>query len=227
MGQLFYAAGVDMGDPATFFPADRWNPDGYYEQSDVIAVNKALLHGPYGKFAYFFLPSTRTIMKRARKHAEQLKGIAQKYQGKAIKEPRFCLTLPAWVEHGAEIERLILCLREPIQVAQSIQRRDLGLIRHGLYLWYTHNKTLLEHIGNIPVWYVRYSYIIGEDTRREELGRAFQFFGHDLSDERLKTLADECIKPGLHNHTQTTHVYPKHIRRLWDDLCARHAAQFE
>ncbi|MCZ7545119.1 MAG: hypothetical protein M5R40_17055 [Anaerolineae bacterium] len=62
MGQLLHAVGIDMGTPDTFFPADRWNPDGYYEQRDIIRVNKALVRGPFWKFAYFRLPSTETIL---------------------------------------------------------------------------------------------------------------------------------------------------------------------
>lgn len=227
MGQLFFAAGVDMGDSTTFYPADRWNPFGYYEQSDIIAIDRALLHGAYGKFAYLLLPSTRTIMRRARGHADQLKNISQKYRHQAIKSPRFCLTLPAWIEYGADIERMIVCLREPIQVAQSIRKRNRDMIWHGLYLWYTHNKRLLAHIGDIPVWYVHYSHLIDQDTCIDELGRALRFLGHNLSDERLKMLAGERIRPELRNHTQVIQAYPKPIQRLWDDLSARHAAQFE
>ena len=227
MGQLSFFAGVDMGDPATFYPADRWNPYGYYEQWDVITLNKSLLHGPYGKLSYFLLPSTRTIMKRACGYAEQIRDVAHKYQQQVIKCPRFSLTLPAWTAHGADIERMIICLREPIQVAQSIRKRNRDLTWHGVYLWYAHNKRLLEHIGDIPVWYVRYSHLIDRETSLQELGHAFRFLGHDLGDAELKALVAERVKPELRNHAQVIQAYPRPIQRLWEDLCARHAAQFE
>lgn len=216
-----------MGDPDDFHPADHWNPYGYFEQSDIIDLDKVLLHGRYGKFSYLWLPSTRTIMQRARGYADQLQAAAEKYQSCVIKSPRFCLTLPAWQEYGGEIERVIVCLREPVQVAQSIRRRNRDMVWHGLYLWYVHNKRLLDHLGDIPVWYVRYSHLIDLDTCQQELGSALRFLGHNFSDEQIKVLTVERIKPELRHHAQVPPAYARPVQRLWDELCARHAAQFE
>ncbi len=227
MGRLFFLAGADMGNPETFRPPNRWNPFGYFEQSDVNALNKKLLHGPYGKLVYLWLPSTNTLIRRSRQNVDQVQAVAQKYQDRVIKGPRFCLTLPAWLAVGAEVERLIICLREPIQVAQSIQRRNHVLICYGLHLWYLHNQRLLDHLQDIPVWFVRFSHLINENTRTTELAHALQFFEYPLTADQVHRLAEEHIKPEQRNHTRTTYPYSRPVQQLWDDLCARHAAQFE
>ena len=59
----FMEAGADLGDPETFYPSDRWNRDGYCEQSEILAVNMPLVSGPWGKLAFLKLPSTETILK--------------------------------------------------------------------------------------------------------------------------------------------------------------------
>ena len=30
VAQIFFEVGMDFGDPENFYPADRWNPDGYF-----------------------------------------------------------------------------------------------------------------------------------------------------------------------------------------------------
>jgi len=225
IARLFYEAGIDMGDPNTFYRPDQWNPDGYYEQPAIHAINMPLINGPFWKFAYFWLPSTRTIMKRAAKRANQIRETAQQYDECVVKETRFCLTLPAWLEHGANIERILLCLREPIQVARSIQKRNPTLIRHGFYLWKAHNERLLENAGNIPIWYVNYHRVLDPETQIAEITNAFQFMGYDLPEARIREVAQVCVKPGMNHNQDASPNYPPPIRALWDDLLQRHAAQ--
>ena len=75
--------------------------------------------------------------------------------GKVLKETRFCLTLPAWREHGASISGLLGCLRDPVAVAQSLKRRNHISLRRGLGLWFEHLSRLLANAGSIPRRFVR------------------------------------------------------------------------
>ena len=74
-------AGADLGNPETLYPGDRWNPDGYFEQPDIHAINMPLIHGPWGRLAYFFLPSQSTIIKRGQKMSARIKNTAALYIG--------------------------------------------------------------------------------------------------------------------------------------------------
>ena len=162
MARLCFEAGGDLGDPNTFYRADKWNVDGYYEQPEIHQINMPLVNGPWGKLSYFRLPSTATILKRSDAKADEIRSVSAKYQGKIVKETRYCLTLPGWLKHGANIENILVCLRSPIQVAKSIQKRNKTLLRHGLELWYIHNQRLLENLDNIPVWFVSYMHLLNE-----------------------------------------------------------------
>jgi hypothetical protein len=225
IARLFYEAGANMGDPNTFYRPDIWNPDGYFEQPDIHAINMPLINGPFWKLSYFWLPSTRTIMKRARRRADQIRETTAQYEGAVIKETRFCLTLPAWLEYGANVERILVCLREPNQVARSIQKRNHTLIRHGYYLWHEHNKRLLENVGDIPIWYVNYHHTLDPDKQIPELTRAFQFMGYNLPQDKIRDLASAYVKPSMNHNNDTAYKYPSKIQALWDDLLERHAVQ--
>lgn len=216
-----------MGDPQSFYRPDRWNPEGYFEQPDFHAINMPLINGPWWKFAYFRLPSTTTILKRASRRSDQIKQTAAHYQGKVVKETRFCLTLPAWLEHGAHVDKIMICLRDPIQVARSIQKRNRSTLKHGYYLWRVHNERILENAGDIPVRFVYYNDVMREETYLHEVSAAFQFFGYDFSDEQLYTLHKRSVRSDLHHNLEDDAVYPGNVATLWQELRARHADQFK
>lgn len=75
VAQLFYEAGSDMGNHETFYKPDKWNPDGYFEQTDIHSVNMPIVNGPWGKLSYFFLPSNDTIIVRSKKFGSSPKSV--------------------------------------------------------------------------------------------------------------------------------------------------------
>ena len=225
VARLFYEAGADMGDPTRFYPPDRWNPEGYYEQPAIHAVNMQLVNGPWWKLAYLRLPSRRTILRRAAHRAEQIRLTAAQYRDRVIKETRFCLTLPAWLAYGARVEALCICLRDPILVARSLQKRDRLPIRLGLKPWAPHNERLLEGCRDIPVRFVYYPHLLRGERFRGEIRPAFGLFGMEVSDETLETIQKAAVKPEMNHHPPEEYSYPAPVSELWQRLRARHAAQ--
>lgn len=227
IARLFYEAGADMGDPNTFYRPDKWNPEGYYEQPDIHAINMPLINGPWWKFAYFRLPSTKTILKRAEKFTDQIQRTSQLYEGKVIKETRFCLTLSAWLKHGAKVDKILVCLRDPIQVGQSIKKRNSTTLRHGYNMWHLHNQRILEHAGDtIPVWMIYYNDVMNPDTYLKEVSAAFRFFDFDLSPDKLMDLRAKAVRSDMNHNPEQISNYPPKIQALWDKLRQRHADQF-
>ena len=225
VARLLYEAGADLGDPATLYPGDRWNPDGYFEQPAIHAVNMPLIIGPWGKFAYFALPSTATIMKRAARRAAQIEETAATYRHKIVKECRFCLTLPAWTEHGAHIDGLLICLRDPIAVARSLQKRNRITLKRGFNLWLLHNERLLKHAGDIPLRFVYYGNLFDETLFYSEMKPTFAFFGIKQSDAELMALQRKYVKKQMNHSRDTSVSYPEEVHALWHDLLKRHEEQ--
>lgn len=228
IARLFYEAGADMGNSDTFYRPDRWNPEGYFEQPDIHAINIPLINGPWWKFAYFHLPSTETILKRAEKRKDQIQNTAKAYNGKVIKETRFCLTLPAWLKYGAGVDKILICLRDPIQVARSIQKRNSTTLRHGYYMWHLHNDRILQHAntGNIPIWIVDYNLVLNENTYTQEVGAAFRFFGFNLTTSKLMDLRNKAVRTQMNHNPEQVETYPPKVHSLWNKLRQRHADQF-
>jgi len=225
VAQMFVEAGANLGDSESFYRADKWNQDGYFEQPDIQDINMSLIHGIWWKFAYFRLPSTDTILKRSLKLANQIKETGDRYCGRVVKETRFCLTLPAWRKY-AEIDKVLICLREPIQVVQSLQKRNKITAKHAFNLWYLHNIRILENSKGIPIWFVHYNHLLNEQLSLQEIKAAFAFFGYDFDDSYINEICKKCIKPEMNHAPEEKACYSPEISTLWEKLLKQHNDQF-
>jgi len=232
VAKLLSAAGADLGNPDTYYPTDKWNPKGYYEQQEIFDFNRFLLHGPWGLLAYFRLPSHESLMKRASEHEKQIGELAAKYDGKVVKDPRFCLLLKAWRENGARVERVLVCMREPVLVAESIKSRN-KLPRFFSYnLWHEHHLRLFQNLENVPVWFVDYQRLLDQETFLLEARGLLNFCGIELTNGEIKDLQERCVYEELNRSMKIVQKldkvrYPEKIRDLWDILKNKHRAQFQ
>lgn len=225
--RLFFEAGADLGDPETFYRPDKWNPDGYFEQPEFHAINRPIINGPFGRFSYFSVPSTKTLNRRARRFSKQIQAVSAKYQGKIVKEVRFCLTMPGWRAQGAHFDRVLVCLREPYEVVRSVDRRFPVGHRCVYRLWRIHNERILEHARDLPMWFISYRHLKDPATRRQEISAALAFMGVACTAETLDQLAS-LIRAPKHNAGAVAHAeYSPEIATLWESLREKHRKQFE
>lgn len=225
VARLMFEAGGDFGDPNTFYRPDKWNPDGYFEQPEFHGINMPIINGPFWKLSYFHLASTKTLTKRAAKHGDAIRAASEKYRDKIVKEVRFCLTLPGWQEQGAHFDRALICLREPYEVAKSVDKRFRVGYRHSLELWRTHNERLLENLCDLPRWVIAYHDILNPDTRRREIAGALEFFDLDHSDATLDRLS-ALIRSPRHSAEARAIEYPPRVQAMWDRMLQLHDDQF-
>ncbi|MBW2658021.1 MAG: hypothetical protein JRC87_00245 [Deltaproteobacteria bacterium] len=226
VARLFSQAGADMGSPETFYQADRWNPGGYYEQTDIHAVNMPLVNGIWWKFAYFFLPSTDTILRRAKKYEGLIRRIDADYRGKIVKENRFCLTLPAWQRYDTTVEKILICIRSPGQVVSSIIKRNHTTRRHGYYLWHLHNQRILRHAEKIPIWFIDYNNLLKPELFEKEMAAALNFFGIDFPADNIVNMGSKNVRRDMNHHAGRTYSYPPNVHELWRNLKQLHRNQF-
>ena len=216
--RLFYEAGADMGDPEKFYRGDRWNPDGYFEQPEFHSVNMPLINGPWGKFSYFILPSEKTILNRAKKFSKIIPEIAKKYKGKVVKETRFCLTYPAWKFYSAKIDKVLINIREPIEVANSLKKRNHIPIKVGLKLWYEHNKRLLKYVKDIPHTFLNYNDLLDRERSFSVFKRALIFMEIDIPDIKITNILKTFVKPSMNHNIASNFNYDKRIGSLWNRI---------
>ena len=217
VARLAHAAGGDFGDEHTFHPGDRWNPDGYFEQREILDLNIALVNGPWGRVAYLHLPSDATIARRAQCHVTSIHRLAEAYDSRIVKENRFCLTLGAWREHGARVERLLIVFRHPTAVARSLGRRNYLLRSLSWSLWMQHHERLFAHAEGIAFRVLCYEHLVGQVEQRKAREAAKIAWVAGCQPETIAPLVERFSRPAP--ATETLALSPP-IQEMYDRLMA-------
>ncbi|MEM1113451.1 MAG: hypothetical protein AAGI11_16170 [Pseudomonadota bacterium] len=125
------------------------NEEGFWEDEDVVRVNEALINARgyawYTALDWEAYSNEALASVSAGSTSDELLAtideILQRGFGdgplEAVKDPRFCLTLPVWLQGCERLgidPHLCWISREPLEVAASLQRRDGLPLDYGLRL---------------------------------------------------------------------------------------------
>lgn len=146
MGAYFGPEGMSTG-------ANRENPKGFWERRDVRKLNDALLHsvGCDWNRIHGFDPERIPdhVVAAFEERASRLVLEMDAHRPWLMKEPRLCLLLPLW-RRVLEIPFYVHVLRNPVEVASSLYKRNAIPIPVGLALWEKYVRSALANSGNAP-----------------------------------------------------------------------------
>lgn len=217
--------GLDVGPEDLLLQPRFGNLKGYWEHEGIISLNDAILerHGgswhqpPIFPPGWENDPSIEDLKQRGRTLIQEAFAKSHTW---GWKDPRNCLTLPFWQELLPEM-RYVVCLRNPVDVAYSLE--DL----HGIpadvcsTLWLTYVTSALQHSDGRPRLTVFYEDLV--DNLERELPRLAAFLGMPERAEQMEVKAKvrEFTEKGL-QHFRTsvvdTNVNPsidRHARALF------------
>lgn len=139
--------GLWLGEEEDMMPANPFNPDGYFENERVVELNNTLLSlygggwdsppdlaGPWTRD-----PRLEGAKARARAIGERL---ASGHPVWGFKDPRAALTLPFWRSVWGDLN-VVFTVRNPLETAWSLNRRDGLSIARGIALWSAYYRSLL------------------------------------------------------------------------------------
>ncbi len=144
IARLLNICGLELGPPEQLLKADKANPLGHFEHRGFLDVDRKLLkyfhaswhHPPDLPASWDTDPGLLPLVRRAR-------ALAANFSDKkpwGWKEPRASLFLPFWRQAVPNM-RFLFCLRNPLEVAESLQKRNRIAIEHGAWLWYLYTLT--------------------------------------------------------------------------------------
>ncbi|WP_449040963.1 glycosyltransferase [Paracoccus sp. (in: a-proteobacteria)] len=147
-GALGLALPRDAGGPALD------NPRGHFEPRAVVALNDAILAqqgAVWLRAGRLDLPAPdAALLARMDAAVAESFGTARRI---VIKDPRLSLTLPlwrAWLEAREVKAALLIALRDPAEVAQSLARRNRTGAEMAMLSWVQHMLSVLEHSREMP-----------------------------------------------------------------------------
>ncbi len=161
---MLHMLGADMAESIHAAPA---NAKGHWERPRLVDMNDAIFgffRRQWGSPSHVldlpehWLSDPRVHEVRARA-AEWLRPRLGALRPFGFKDPRTTILLPFWRQVFAEIgaePRYVFCIRDPAQVARSLQVRD-GMERgQAEYRWLTYNLEAIDAVAGTPVCILPY-----------------------------------------------------------------------
>ncbi|MFW5960182.1 MAG: hypothetical protein ACOCSE_03585 [Chitinivibrionales bacterium] len=120
------------------------------------------------------------------------------------------------------VSKLIIALRHPLGVAESLWKRNRMQYERSLSLWFEYNTRLIRNCSDIPFIVVDYDRL--ETGFEQTLSEMLRFIGFDPGTENIKGLTGDFFDKGM-NHASgidmQESVLPPRIKELYDVLKAQ------
>jgi hypothetical protein len=149
LANVLRMGGLYLGPERALVATRVGNPDGHWENRKLVALNDevlAQLGGWWAEPPTMRASARLTLLSAQKKKAKQLLNEFAGHSWWGWKDPRNCLTLPFWLDLVPQA-RVVICLRHPLEVVRSLERRSYEIVRTnwprlyssraGLQLWRT------------------------------------------------------------------------------------------
>jgi GT2 family glycosyltransferase len=228
--KLLHLCGLYLGQEGDLMPSTPDNPDGFWENVKFVELNEKILSELGG--GWDFPPSMpdrwdeeRFLHLKAR--AEVLLREFSDHEPWGWKDPRNNLTLPFWLGFFPKM-KIIICLRNPIEVALSLHRRNFLSYSLSMALWNIYNKRVLEFA--LPEHRLITHYDAYFHDPQAELRRILDFLNMSVPEEVLKQCSSATKANLRHYRFTTQHLLnadvPPDVFNLYRQMCAE-ASRFD
>jgi hypothetical protein len=217
---LLSALGVDMADkipgPRATSPVPS-NPRGHWERWEMVEFHDRILglfNRDYsGRFHDFALPVAWWADPRVAQIRRKIVAFLQRRMGDGcfgFKDPRTVRLMPMWHQIFNELKlapKIVLCLRNPAQVARSLHARDGLDPANGEYRWLVHMMDFYRYTRNLDCCAVEYEEWFDNPTANIEKLRKFLDLPWQQSEADLALLLSDLIDPTA-RHDDANHREP-------------------
>jgi hypothetical protein len=161
--RLLNLMGAYVGPEDLLIGPDKENPKGYWERSDVVATNDAILRlrGCSARVvADWDFPTPSLLAEEIVRTMESITSSMNEFLPWAMKDPRLCLTLPCWMP-SLHTPIAVLVYRDPLEIVSSLTKRNLHPA-HSLSLWEHYAVGALNASFTLPRLFIRHEKVIAD-----------------------------------------------------------------
>lgn len=203
-------------------PSPKENPKGFFENVAVQALNKKILADFGSKWDDYAFRIEDHKTSSLEKYIEQAKKILTdefKYVSTfAIKDPRMSLLFPIWEKASLESDidiRIVVPYRHPIEVAESLRKRNSFSLEKGILLWSNYMISILSYSKGYKTLYFNFDELLYETDR--VLKDLSSFVTLPLTEMSSKKIL-EFLEPSLKHHNLSIQNFPEETPRFLKDL---------
>jgi GT2 family glycosyltransferase/glycosyltransferase involved in cell wall biosynthesis len=196
--RLLHGSGLYLGPKDALMPPQADNPDGFWEHLGFVALNDELLDALGG--AWDLPPKTDENLSDKRLDPLRMKArlLIEEFNPASLwgwKDPRNSLTLPFWEGLLPGLKTLIM-VRNPLEVAYSMRKRNGTSYAFGLRLWEIYNRRLIEAASEHERLVTHYDVFF--ENPENELRRIAGFIG--MPDAKVRDAAKLVATRRRHTH---------------------------
>ncbi len=228
---ILSAMGIDMADD---IGATRGNDKGHWERWEIVEFHDRVLElfnrGYFGPFHDFPLPVAWWADPRVRQIKGEIVAFLKQRMGEGdfgFKDPRAVRLMPLWHQIFNDLNlvpKIVLCLRNPAQVARSLNAREGIDIDIGEYRWLVHMADFFRYSGSFDVCTIEYEEWFTNPLANFESLRAFLDLQWQQSESDLGLVLSGIVDPALRHdstdHTAATHPLVRSLYELASDAAA-------
>ena len=177
VAKMLRDGGLYLGTDDELMQAASDNTEGFWEHIDIVMLNDAILGEMGGAWD---LPPQPPANWEDNRFAP-MRDLAGKFVGRfsghepwGWKDPRNSLTLPLWRTVLGEFQ-VVSVVRNPLEVAMSLSKRNNFSPALGLYLWYAYNKRVLDETKRDQRLITHFDAYFGDAA--PEIARLLRFAG--------------------------------------------------
>lgn len=224
VARMLNLAGLYLGEDEDINFTGPDNVDGFWENRHFVQLNDQILLQNDGAWD---MPTTISAEWKISNNAQTLQNEAselikkfEKWQFWGWKDPRNSLTIDFWKELLPSM-KVIVCVRNPLEVARSLNRRGAASNRFGFNLWSRYYRTLLSAIPKEKRIITHYdSYFIDP---KKELSRVLNFLEMSVKDSDVSAALDSIKTPSRHNANTIQDLLatnpPYELLDLYKNIC--------
>jgi hypothetical protein len=226
--------GVDMAD---VIGVDRGNDRGHWERWEIVEFHDRILalfnRGYFGPFHDFPLPVAWWADPRVVQIRREIVAFVEKRMSRTpfgFKDPRTVRLMPLWHQIFIELKlapKIVLCLRNPAQVARSLQARDGLAPGIGEHRWLVYMMDFFRFAGAHEFCVLEYERWF--DEPRANLKKLTSLLGLEWqhSEADLELVLAEIIDPALRHDDADRRGAGQPLVRSFYGLAARAADDAE
>lgn len=221
MAKLLNQAGLYLGPDDALMPPASENPEGFFEHLDVVNLNDEVLNEAGAGWDCPPPATTDWSASAFDRHRERARAITTplaEHGAWGWKDPRTSLDLPFW-ESALGTLRVVIVVRNPLEVVTSLHRRNGFSIALSLTLWQVYAERVMSAIPPHRRFVTHFdAWFVDPMAEAERLVRLLGLPGWGADD------AGPDPNPGLRHHRKTLDDlraagFPPHTIATYRALC--------
>jgi GT2 family glycosyltransferase/Flp pilus assembly protein TadD len=228
VAQLLHNCGLYLGNKEDILGPAPDNQDGFWENVRFVHLNDEILRRLGG--AWDFPPILRPGWERGKEithliePAAELVNTFSRHETWGWKDPRNSLTAPFWEEViGQGNIKYVICLRNPLEVARSIYKRNFNSFAFSFNLWHVYQKTIINQTPSDRHIITHYESYFKDPE--QELKRILSFLEIEASDD-LVAKACSKIARNLRHYSLSKEDLVKagasrDLIQFYDEMCSQ------